>query len=421
MPHRRPCSPLAALRHTAGHSQESLAAAIGVDRTTVARWETGLATPQAIHRRSLAHVLGIGLDQLAQVLSGHPATPSTPPGPAASIRQAGETDMNRRTFLSGLGAAALTTGPNTRIGAGHSDVQRIRDTTAAFSALDQRHGGGHARTAVVSYLTGDVADLLAGRFTSTDVRNSAYSAAGELAYLIGWMGFDASDHEAATHYFRLGTELAEEADDPPLAGHILRAMAHQALDRGELIQAMRLGTAAVHGRRYSSASPRERALLGVIHARTLIATGHGPAGATALRTAEDDLTRADGDEPARVSFFSEAALAHETGLALRDAGDLTGAKQQLRRSATLRDPVAFRRTHTVTLGYLAAIQARRGDIDEACTTWTTALDTMPSVRSGRAINNALAVRRELQPYITRGHQNAITLDQRTAAHLATAI
>jgi hypothetical protein len=46
------------------------------------------------------------------------------------------------------------------------------------------------------------------------------------------MSFDASHHEAARRYFTLAVKLAAEAEDAPLAGHVLRAMAHRATDLG---------------------------------------------------------------------------------------------------------------------------------------------------------------------------------------------
>ncbi|MGL5864738.1 MAG: hypothetical protein ACRCYX_02535 [Dermatophilaceae bacterium] len=45
-----------------------------------------------------------------------------------------------------------------------SDVEATRDAVRFFSRLDQRHGGGKVKVAVMRYLTSDVAPLLNGRF-----------------------------------------------------------------------------------------------------------------------------------------------------------------------------------------------------------------------------------------------------------------
>jgi hypothetical protein len=145
----------------------------------------------------------------------------------------------------------------------------------------------------------------------------------------------------------------------------------------------------VDGRRYTSATPRERALLGVVHARGLAANGKKQASARALLKAENDLASAsDGiEEPDRTFFFGEASLAHETACALRDLGDRDGAIRQFRRSVRKRK-TAFRRTHAVTLGYLGAVQIADGSVEEACGTWSMVLDAMEegiySGRHGRA-------------------------------------
>src|SRR5262249_58847376 len=99
--------------------------------------------------------------------------------------------------------------------------------------------------------------------------------------------------------------------------------------------------------------------------------GHKKAAVQALISAEDDLAAATtgDDEPSRVFFFGEASLAHQTALTLRHTGDLGGALREFRRSARTREAATFTRTHAVTLGYLGAVHARRGEIDEACSTW----------------------------------------------------
>ena len=303
---------------------------------------------------------------------------------------------------------------------GRGDVEAVRDMVSVFSRIDQRRGGGHARTAVVQYLTTDVARYLRGSFADDRVRREMYSAASELAYLSGWMAFDSSEHAIAQRYFAVAIKLAAEADDPPMAGHVLRAMAHQALDLGHSQQAMELATASMDGQRYAMASPRERALLGVVYARGLTATRQERAAATALVRAEDDLAAAGpGDaEPGRVFFFGEASLAHETACALRDSGDLAGAVREFRRSVRARKAATFTRTHCVTLGYLGAIQAHQGGTEEACATWSAALDAMDGIRSGRTRQVAIDMRSVLSPFRSLGIRAVGDLDARAATHLA---
>ena len=301
---------------------------------------------------------------------------------------------------------------------GRGDLAAVRDMISLFSQIDQRRGGGHGRSAVVQYLNVEVTPLLHGSFATEALRRDIFSAASELAYVSGWMAFDAAEHALAQRWFANAIKLAAEADDAPLTGHVLRAMAHQANDLGHHRAAERVASASLEGDRYRQASHRERALLGVVHARTLATTGNTQSAAEALARAEADLSAAGAseDEPQRVWFFSEASLAHETACTLRDSGDLDGAVREFLRSVRTRR-AAFPRTHAVTLGYLGNIQAQQGGIEQACATWLRALDLMDGVRSGRTTETAKEMRRALSPYRPRGIAVVREVDARAAAYL----
>lgn len=303
---------------------------------------------------------------------------------------------------------------------GRGDVETVRELTQAFSRMDQRRGGGHGRRAVDEYLKTEALDFLRGRFANDQTRRAMFSASAELAYVSGWMAFDNSEHTIALQRFNTAVKLAARSGDAPLSGHILRAMAHQALDMGFRREALQIAQASVHGKRYAAATPRERALLGVVHARTLAASGHNHEAARALLRAEDDLSNAhDGiREPDRTFFFGEASLAHETACTLRDLGDHQRAVKEFRRSVRTRG-AAFRRTHAVTLGYLGATQIAQGGVEEACATWTSVLDAMADgIYSGRARQRVVDMRHLLSPYRKRGIPAVGVLDARAALYLA---
>ncbi|MFS8104067.1 helix-turn-helix domain-containing protein [Lentzea alba] len=64
----RPLTPLAAAREAAGYTQESLALALKVERTTIGRWERGVQSPQPWQRPGLAHALQVSLEELDDLL-----------------------------------------------------------------------------------------------------------------------------------------------------------------------------------------------------------------------------------------------------------------------------------------------------------------------------------------------------------------
>lgn len=313
-----------------------------------------------------------------------------------------------------------TRGSASSVRIGPGDLAAVRDMTTLFSQVDQRRGGDHAWTSVVQYLSTDVTAYLRGSFTDERLRRALFSSAGELTYLAGWMAFDSGRHATAQRYFTEALKLAAEAGDPPMAGHVLRAMAHQAIDLGHHRQALDLAAASVDGDRYTLASPRERALLGVVHARSLAAAGRKNAATKALLRAEADLSAADEGimEPDRVFFFGEASLAHETACALRDIGDLDGSVREFHHSVRTRRATSFTRTHAVTLGYLGSVYAQMNNIDQACASWSQALDAMDGVRSGRTRQAATSMRTLLSPYRRRGSSAVGEIDARAAAYLS---
>ncbi|MBO0608891.1 hypothetical protein [Myceligenerans salitolerans] len=160
---------------------------------------------------------------------------------------------------------------------GMSDVARLRGAITGFSRGDQRHGGGYGREMVARYFLDDTRTMLNGRYANDATRRAMFSAASELAYLVGWMAFDDADHAVARKYFTVSVQLADEARDPAMAGHTLRAMAHQAVELGQTRDALALAEASVEGDRYRAACPRERSLFGVVHGRALAAAGLGGA------------------------------------------------------------------------------------------------------------------------------------------------
>ncbi|MFD7537539.1 Tat pathway signal protein [Streptomyces sp. NPDC059819] len=300
------------------------------------------------------------------------------------------------------------------------DIDDIRHLTVFYSARDQQRGGASGRTALAGHLRDDAVPLLGSTFRTEQLRRDTYSAVAEMTYLAGWMAFDASHHRTAQRYLTTAARLAAEAGDGPLSAHILRALAHQAVDLGHPRQALDLADASMSRDRYGQASPREQALIAIVHARALAAEGNRPAALAAISRAERDLSRAgESEAPERVAFFQEASLAHETACALRDLGQPRDAEVQFKRSVVTRRQQLYTRTHSVTLGYLGDVQVRQGRLDEACHTWNQALDAMAGVHSGRARDVIVRMQRDLSPVRRRGGRHVTELGLRAQEMLRT--
>ncbi|MFF4934535.1 Tat pathway signal protein [Streptomyces griseofuscus] len=445
---------LAAFLGEAGWSQPQAAAAVArvaaecgvreleaISRSHIAMWVQGTKpSGRAPHilRETLSRRLGrhltladLGLEDAAVKTADSDSDWNLDPLTVLAELGSDDLDMHRRKLLAtaaysaaGLAlptaswwaaapAAAATRPALTSRPVARADIDDIRNLTAFYSARDQQRGGASGRSALAGHLRDEALPLLRSRFRTEQVRRDTYSAVAEMTYLAGWMAFDASEHRPAQRYLTLAARIAAEADDGPLAGHILRALAHQAVDLGHPHRARALADASMTSDRYGQASPREKALLAIVHARALAADRDRAGTLAAISRAERDLARADGaDAPARVTFFQEASLAHETACALRDMGQPRDAEIHFQRSVATRRRQQYARTHSVTLGYLGAVQVRQGRLDEAIATWNQALDAMDGIQSGRARDVIVRMQSDLSPVRQRGGRHVADLDRR---------
>ena len=104
---------LAQRRKAMGSSQEELAERLGVDRSTIVRWERGTTAPQPWARPKLAELLGVSVDQLEELLELVPPWPgyvvesgSRDDPPEDLERSPERDDMKRRELLRLMTVAA---------------------------------------------------------------------------------------------------------------------------------------------------------------------------------------------------------------------------------------------------------------------------------------------------------------------------
>lgn len=355
--------------------------------------------------------------------------------PATDLVTVGRADLERRAFartaLYSLAALAVPLdswqeiadrgrrAQGGGVAVGHNEIDAAREMLAVFSKADERFGGGHARLAVVQYLTSDVAGYLRGRFSSDADRKAMFSVAAEMAYLVGWKAFDSSLHGLAQRYYIQSLRLANEADDRALAGFTLRAMAHQAVDLRHGQEALQLASSSLEWSR-GRATPAATALFTILTARGHAAANDKARTVSAISAAETHLAKASPEnEPMwiQASGFTETSLASQAGQALRDLGDLPGAEAQFRRSIATRNAEAYRRIHTLTLANLADTQYAQGRLREATENWNLAIDVMAGVNSGRADRAVKNIRKRLGSLGPRLPAFAKRLDQRANAFL----
>ncbi len=302
---------------------------------------------------------------------------------------------------------------------GAEDVDVVRQITAAFSAADERLGGGHGLTTVTVYLADTAAPMLRGRFPNEALRRAAFGAVAELAYLAGWKHHDLGQEGAAQRYYQVGYKLACEADPHGHAAWIMRALAHQALSLKQPHHCVDLVEGALR-RSVGHVDGQTEALLHITHARAYAATDENPSAARALLAAEDALLRDDGPQPSysRVSGPAAGTVASHTARTLTDLADHIGTEQQHRDALTRWDPDKYKRVHALTHADLGDSLAAQARADEAVAAWTQALVLMEGMTSDRTRKAITSIRSTLAVYQRRRVPGAADLARRAREALA---
>jgi tetratricopeptide (TPR) repeat protein len=296
---------------------------------------------------------------------------------------------------------------------GTAEVAVVRQITKAFGAADEVLGGGHGLSTVAAYLSDTAAPMLAGRFTTDQVRHDAFGAAAELAWLLGWKHHDLGHEGAAQRYYLLGFQLAVEADPHAHAAWMMRAIAHQALSLKQRHHSLDLIQKALdRADGYTDAATE--ALLHITHARAYAALDEKPQAARALLAAEGALTRDSEPQPtySRLMGPAQGTVDSHTARTLTEIGDLAGTEARHRAAFTSWDPLAFPRVHLLThmdLGDCLAAQARA---DEAVAAWSQALDLAEGMASERSKSALASIRPTLALYRRRGVPDAALLEHR---------
>ncbi|WP_433680644.1 hypothetical protein [Nocardia sp. CA-119907] len=280
---------------------------------------------------------------------------------------------------------------------GMKQVAGIRDMFSLFQEMDVMRGGGHARTALISYMNTTVIPLIR-RDHQPDVQAALYDAAAEQAYLIGWMAYDDGEHGLAQRYLIQALRLSQAAGNQVLGAHVLAGMSDQANLLGHSYEAVALARAGLHGiTAHDSAACY--ADLGILEARALARLGDARAATKALNRAETTFNMIDQDnEPEWARFIDRAYFYGEAAQCFRDLQQPT----EIDRFADLsiQECQAQRRARRGGLSQAAVAMAhiQRNDIDAAAENAKIVVRLTASVNSSRCLEAVTDLQRSLKPY-----------------------
>jgi hypothetical protein len=268
-----------------------------------------------------------------------------------------------------------------RISVGESDVAAVRTTVQIFMRMDFQFGGGPPRAAPAQYFAHDVHPLLDGKFTDK-VGRDLFSAAAEVAQLLGWTAYDVGSHGLAQRYLLQGLALAQTANDRMMGSRLLSNLSHQANYLGHFDQAVQLARAAQEGAR-GAATATTMAMFLAMEARAHAGNHDGADCSQALREAERLFEgRSTGDDPEWISYFDAAELAGEGAHCFRDLRSPKTAQQFIAQAEELTDAVYVRTLAFIRLVHAASVCQQR-EPGHAVELARQAIDLAGSLKSRR--------------------------------------
>jgi transcriptional regulator with XRE-family HTH domain len=381
-------------RKALGLSQEGLAEAVGVDRSTAARWERGETSPQPWHLSRLAHVLDTSAEDVAELLADadHHAT-----SPEAAARPPEPSDASPFTGLLGT-PPSPDEHPQNRL---HQAIDHRNATAYAerllrhFLAVEAELGGDRLYASLARHV-----DALASTVDQLS-RPSLLSAFGQLCQMTGWLALDANRHQVARRYLCTAVLAGHQADEPALAASALAYMSLQEVYRdhpGRALALARTGCDVAAG----SGTPRLDAGLGTRIARAHARAGNRQEAVAALGRADEAFARS-GDpesEPVWLSYVDQREILAQSGACYLDLGLHRQATAALSSALRLLDQQSSTnvRDRVHYLSRLAKCHLLAGDLDQACAAAHEALDLGQGLGSARVLERIGEFHAALAPH-----------------------
>lgn len=235
---------LAARREAMGFTQESLAQKLGVEASTVGRWERGTLTPQPWRRPRIASELKLSLSELDTLLN--PSTSGATPAAATISRRE---VMRDTALLTGTVLAhRWLPAPDNFAGASSDGValQGLSSTTAAVTRLHETYQA--AQYAEVAGALPTVADAISALMSTSrgQERRQALILRCSAAVVEAKLATKTGDGAVARIAAERAKAAADDADDPfgqAAAAHQMTC-ALLKLDQAAVAEELAVGAAA---------------------------------------------------------------------------------------------------------------------------------------------------------------------------------
>ncbi|MFE5556075.1 helix-turn-helix transcriptional regulator [Streptomyces sp. NPDC056544] len=403
---------LAERRKALGYSQEKLAGLLGVDRTTVGRWESGRIEPQPPQRRGLASALEVSLQELDVLLAELRAAGQEATGRQSSDHSsAGAPDeMIRREFLRILTVSgALTALPVDEAEALADGV--LRGVPADFERMNghlwQVYQLARSKGSVYPVIRDQLTTLNEALAASRGSSRPLLSAAADLFQLAGEVAFDGNRYIDAAASYSLAASVSKDAGAYDLWACALVRHAYVDMSERRYRQAAQVLGAAerLAGRGDNDLSTRH--WVASVQAEAYAGLGDLTACERALDQAEKVRDLIAGSTNGGWLRFDGTRLGEERGARYVQLGRLDLAEVTLKTAlaqTALASGQSYRRRSTV-LTSLAAIGAKRRDPDQVLAYGQEAVSLARASSSGYVARRLQALCAEFGP-LSRDHRVA---------------
>lgn len=360
---------LAQRRKTVGLSQEQLAEAMRVDRSTIVRWERAETEPQPWHRPRLAALLRLTIDELADILADVGGSAQPGRQPSAPLAGSGTVDL--------IAVAQLR--------------ERIRQ-------LDERYERtpSPALLAEAGQLHGQ-AVLLRQQSARESVRVAMWAAVAASATLMARLVWDASqrrNQNIVVAYLNEAVRAANQARDSVAAAYAeLRKSYVELYTANNPVTGLALAERAAAGSQQHSEAVAALAKLHAAEAHAML--GDQRACEAALEAADRHGAEVRPDELAS-AIFCPSQRGRLIGSCWLRLDQPDKAERVLQQTRTLLG--GRKKSAAIVLGNLALAYVRQRDIHAAATHLHEAIDVLEQTQGGGGFTVVFTAARELGPW-----------------------
>jgi transcriptional regulator with XRE-family HTH domain len=405
---------LAERRKALGYSQEALAEKLGIDRTTVSRWERGHTDPYPHIRPDLCQVLKVTAGELHALLEPGPEVipHSLHAAPALTVRVLSEPDltgelddMYRRELLRLLSVGgALIALPLVTPTAEPGLAAPSKDAAdpGQYAQLNARlwQVFALARSKRLVYpLVHDQLSLLTGQMQqarSVQGRRQLCVLACELFQLAGEICFDSNQYTDAVRCYTLAAEAGREARSYDRWACALTRQAFVSIYEQQYAQASSILSAAARVAQHGDSQLSTRHWIAAVQAQSHAGRGDLDSSERALDTAGNVLDLTGPVHPGGWLRFDGSHLAEERGTCYLAVGRADLAETAL--TEALGQSVSLRRRGSL-LTDLALAGVQRRDLDQLLLYGHDAIDLAEQTQSSGYVGRKLQILKvKLEPF-----------------------